>query len=690
MKKIFLAMVLILMLGFAFTACSYLPNIPGVQLPKEDVITIEDGYIVVNGVKTDYKIDKDDVIEVVDGYLVVNGTKTDYEVKTSDVIEVEDGYLVVNGVKTNHKVHTEPVISVIDGYVAVNGVKSDYKVHTEPVISVIDGYVAVNGVKTQYKVDTGDAIDVVGGYLVVNGVTTDYKVYTEPVISVIDGYVAVNGVKTDYKVHTDPVISVIDGYIAVNGVKTDYMVSTGCNHIWETVTTPATCIAGGYDTMTCKLCDKSVVTNTTAQLAHTYGTTYITDNTHHWYQCAGCDAVKDMAAHDVDEDGVCVICYLAVSETPGIIYDISADGTYADVIGYEGNAKNIKIASEYNGVPVRSIYEYAFLCMDITSVIIPEGVTEIGKSAFAGCNNMTYISIPSTIEKIDNYAFMGMGTVNVHITDLEKWCTQIEFSYVCFDSGFNLYVNEELITDLIIPSGISFISDEAFEHCYSITSVTIPGNVTNIGKSAFAFCRNLESVNLSYGVATIEASAFYSCNKLESITLPNSLKAIENNAFYGCSALESVVLPESLIIFGSNAFQSCPNIEYTEYENCKYLGSENNPYFVLMEATNKNYSKYTIHNDTKIIAGYAFNYCPRFEYAVIPDGVISIGNGSFASSEKLVSVVIPDTVIYIGNSAFGDNLSFKYIYYKGSQAEWNAIDKDAYFPGSIYYNYVPA
>ena len=93
MKKLLSMLALMLAIVCMFTACNLLPGAPS---EKEDVITVEDGYLVVNGVKTDYQIKTDDVVEVVDGYVVVNGNKTE------------------------HKVHTDPVVEVIDGYVAVN------------------------------------------------------------------------------------------------------------------------------------------------------------------------------------------------------------------------------------------------------------------------------------------------------------------------------------------------------------------------------------------------------------------------------------------------------------------------------------------------------------------------------------------------------------------------------------------
>ena len=122
MKKFLGLLVLAVAVMLMFTACGLIPEAPEVQ---EDVITIEDGYLVVNGVKTEHKVYSEPVVSVVDGYLAVNGIKTEYKVDADDVIEIVDGFVVVNGVKTEHKVDTPDVIEIIDGYVYVNGIKTD-------------------------------------------------------------------------------------------------------------------------------------------------------------------------------------------------------------------------------------------------------------------------------------------------------------------------------------------------------------------------------------------------------------------------------------------------------------------------------------------------------------------------------------------------------------------------------------
>ena len=508
----------------------------------------------------------------------------------------------------------------------------------EDVITLEDGYLVVNGTKTEYEVNTKDVITVVDGYLVVNGVKTEHKVHTEPTISVIDGYVAVNGTKTEYKVDTEDVITVENGYLVVNGVKTQYsVVAFGCNHIWNTVTTVPTCTKGGYDTMTCLLCDKSVKVNETAPIAHTYAATYSIDNDYHWYKCTDCTAAKDKELHTLDDEGVCTVCQMPVSSTPGVVYGVSTDGTYAEVIGYNGTATKVKIAEEYEGLPVKVIYNRAFYDNDnITSVVIPDSVTSIGYEAFYGCSSLTSVVIPDSVTSIGSEAFQSCSS----------------------------------LTSVVIGDSVTSIGEWAFAGCSALTSVVIPDSVTSIGRYAFDNCHSSLYTEYEYGKYVRSGDNPYAVlikitNKnMSTYTIHEDTRVIGGNVFDACSRLTSITIPDSVTSISERAFQFCSAL-----------------------------TSVVIGDSVTSIGECAFQYCSLLTSVVIPDSVTSIGSYAFACCPALTSVVIPDSVTSIGVEAFDGCPALTDVYYTGTKEQWSniSIDDGNYYltNATKHYNYVP-
>ena len=149
------------------------------------------------------------------------------------------------------------------------------------------------------------------------------------------------------------------------------------------------------------------------------------------------------------------------------------------------------------GNSVTSIGATAFHnCSSLTSVTIGNSVTSIGDWAFDGCSNLTSISIPCSVTTIGESAFNCFGLTSVKITDISAWC-KIDFETIAsnpLNNKANLYLNSELVTELVIPSDITEIKPYAFYSCKSLTSVTIPESVTAIGNYAFRGCSSLTSV----------------------------------------------------------------------------------------------------------------------------------------------------------------------------------------------------
>ena len=198
--------------------------------------------------------------------------------------------------------------------------------------------------------------------------------------------------------------------------------------------------------------------------------------------------------------------------------------------------------------------------------MLSTGLTSIGDYAFYGCKMISRINIPETLAYIGSNAFRSDYLSKVEITDLAAWCN-IHFAGTSANPlsyQNNLYLNGELVTDLVIPVGVTQISDYAFFSCYGLKSVTIPDSVTDIGYESFFACLSLESVDFGKGVTSIGYGAFrYAV--FTDVVLPDSVTTIEENAFSFCDNLTSITLGENITSIGYYAFYSCDNLTDVYY-----------------------------------------------------------------------------------------------------------------------------
>ena len=513
------------------------------------------------------------------------------------------------------------------------------------------------------------------------------------------------------------------------------------DHNWEVVTTAPTCQAQGYNTNTCTICGKVEVDNYTPIADHAWAEEYSFDNNYHWYDCDACDEIKDKAEHDVLSTGECSICNVLVGATEGVLYDISADGTYAEVIGYEGTETKVRIANTYENLPVKTIYDKAFENKSIVSVVIPDSVTSIGYAAFADCSSLTSIEIPDSVTTIGDSVFINCSSLTSieipdSLTNIGIWvlagCSSltsvvIPNSVTTIDGGAFSYCNS--LTSVVIPNSVISIGSDAFRDCNSLTSIEIPDSLTNIGSwvfagcssltsvvipdgvtkigsSAFEDCSNLTSVVIPNSVTTIDGGAFSYCNSLTSVEIPDSVTTIGNRAFLYCNSLTSVEIPDSVTSIGSSAFYGCNNLTSVEIgygvtsigywafgcssltsinvdvNSVNYQSIDGNLYtkdgeVLVQYACGKAENSFTIPDSVTTIGDYAFSYCNSLTSVVIPDSVETIGRHAFFYCNSLTSVVIPDSVTTIGYRAFYGCNSLTSVYYKGTADEWDNISIDS-------------
>jgi len=216
---------------------------------------------------------------------------------------------------------------------------------------------------------------------------------------------------------------------------------------------------------------------------------------------------------------------------------------------------------------------YAFSdCTAMTSAVIGNNVPELSSYVFGDCSSLKSVTIGTGVKTINPFAFSGCSGLNaVCISDIAAWC---EISLSDSIGGVstpliiakNLYLNGTLVTNLVIPEGVTKIGSKAFMGCTSLIDITIPNSVKTIGNDAFRGCTSLKNVVIPNSVEYISWRAFQNCTSLESVTLGNSLNYIYGNAFQGCSALTSIVIPASVETIGPNAFSNCTSLTSVTFE----------------------------------------------------------------------------------------------------------------------------
>ncbi len=266
-------------------------------------------------------------------------------------------------------------------------------------------------------------------------------------------------------------------------------------------------------------------------------------------------------------------------------------------------------------------------CTSLTSITIPNSITKIEDSAFLNCTNLISATFGNNVTSVEDRAFNGCRNLNaIYITDIAAWCN-IDFeSYNAnpLYNARNLYLNDELVTDLVIPETVTEIKDYSFYNCSGLASATFGNSVTNIGKFAFCSCTELSTITLGNNVTYIENSAFKNCTSLTSVIIPNSVTHIENYAFDNCTSLASVSISDSIINIGRDAFRDTP------WYN--------------------NFPDGIIYFDSLL---YEYRgEMPAGTNITIKEGTKTINLGAFSGYKNLASITIPESVTNIGESVF--------------------------------------
>ena len=275
-------------------------------------------------------------------------------------------------------------------------------------------------------------------------------------------------------------------------------------------------------------------------------------------------------------------------------------------------------------------------CSNLQVVIIEDAKT-IGKSAFNPCPKLVSVSLPASLKSIGAYTFGGVPALkSVKLTDIGAWCS-VNFETASsspFYFGASLYLNGELVTDLVIPAGVPAVNNYAFYNA-NIASLVTSETVKSVGDYAF-YSSDLTSAVFAEGLLDIGVSAF-SETPLEEVTIPATLQTIRNGAF--------AYTPEGMKIHISDVAHWC----------ALEIGDDSATGFQTLLCINgQPITHLEVPEGTVILKPFTFRQVSNQMTVTLPSTLERIEREAFAYS-GVKSVAIPDSVSYIGYFAFGQS-----------------------------------
>lgn len=291
---------------------------------------------------------------------------------------------------------------------------------------------------------------------------------------------------------------------------------------------------------------------------------------------------------------------------------------------------------------INIINDYAFYnCKKLESIKIPLGVTEINEYVFGFCESLKTVELHDDIIAIRNNSFKSCSGLcelsipdGIEIISADAFIDCTRLVYSLYGNAYylgnedNSYIAlikamNKNITYCNIHEDTKMICSGAFSDCRSLASMDIPDSVVKIDNSAFSGCTNLTNVKLSDDLEFIGDYVFYDCSKLVNVSVPDSVIHLGRSVFSGCSKLASVELSYNIPEIGDYLFYNCTKLV-----------------------------SIVIPDSVETIGNYVFNGCVSLESVELSDRLASVGTNVFAGCSTLKKVTIPGSLKYISDSMF--------------------------------------
>ncbi len=328
------------------------------------------------------------------------------------------------------------------------------------------------------------------------------------------------------------------------------------------------------------------------------------------------------------------------------------------LVKYLGYSKDVVIPDGVTG-----IHEYTFRDKNISSLVIPDSVTNIGYDTFYGCSSLTDVYYNGSIEDWCNIYFPS--------TAANPMSTAKNF-YILDEN--NSYYR---LTNLIIPNSVTTINNNTFYGFDCLSSVSIPDTVTSIGHFAFTHCHGLTSLVIPKGVLDIYSSAFDCCKSLTRITIPTNVRFIGTCAFYNCTNLTDVYYSGTIEDWCNIGFGSATS-NPTTYGDNFYILDDNNSYYLLRNL------ELVISTNPSTVNPYTLYAYSGILSIVVPNYVCEVDTHPFEYCDRLY--------LFISSRIHAQKLNLRVaeskhieIFYEGGEDEWNEkVEVDSSYKNILF------
>lgn len=286
-----------------------------------------------------------------------------------------------------------------------------------------------------------------------------------------------------------------------------------------------------------------------------------------------------------------------------------------------------------------------------------EGIpfTAISEKAFFNDKQLTSLSLPSSVERVDSSAFEGASNLKtITFSDGGKGLKKIDsLAFRDCSSLESIDLSNAEITE--IPA-------RAFENCTSLKSVKLPPTVTKIANNAFSCCSKLEEIEglEQCKISELSATAFDSCVRLKDINLSNAtIAAIPDQIFSGMRGLISATVPKTVTSIGTEAFYACKNLEMINgLSDCDITKIGEKAFYNCWSLKEADLSGSSL----TVLPASAFKGDTALLSVKMPESLNEIGNEAFYGCSAMKKLDLNNTrLTTIGNSALSDMTSLMYI-----------------------------